>query len=130
VGSSTLHGEVKPVPIGVGGDPAERTVHAVDQVVEILGGDKEDALTADDRAELVGEHVADELGRGHIGAKHPAITDVTFSVPILERAVAPCAVGGPDRGKLQDHRGIAGLDPDLLTEDPGDSSAIGPASVW
>lgn len=36
VGSSTLHGEVKPVPIGVGGDPAERTVHVVDQVVEVL----------------------------------------------------------------------------------------------
>jgi hypothetical protein len=36
VGSSTLHGEVKPVPIGVGGDPAERTVYVVDQVVEIL----------------------------------------------------------------------------------------------
>jgi hypothetical protein len=36
VSSSTLHGEVKPVPIGVGGDPAERTIHVVDQVVEIL----------------------------------------------------------------------------------------------
>jgi hypothetical protein len=140
-----MGGELKPVPIGVGGDPAERTVHVVDQVVEILacesaqatpirqdpsgirqplnepheqlvaedylqvtkilGGDEGDALTADDRAELVGEDVADELGRGHIGAKHPAIMDATFSVPILERAVAPCAGGDPDRGKLQDHRG-------------------------
>jgi hypothetical protein len=77
---------------------------------------------------LVGEHVGDELGRGHIGAKHSAIMDATFSVPILERAVAPCAGGDPDRGELQDHREIAGLDPDLLTQDRGDSSAIGPAS--
>jgi hypothetical protein len=36
VSSSTLHSQVKPVPIGVGGDPAERTVHVVDQVGKIL----------------------------------------------------------------------------------------------
>src|SRR4029450_3973740 len=70
-------------------EPHEQLVAEVRlQVTKILGGDEGDALTADDRAELVGEDVADELGRGHIGAKHPAIMDATFSVTILARAVA------------------------------------------
>jgi hypothetical protein len=106
-------------------DTNSSSLKSASQVGKILDGGEGDTLVADDLAEVVSQHFADELGRGHIDAEHPTIMDAPFTMPVFERTVAPCAVGDADCCQVLDDERTAGIDPDLFAEHPGNAGGIG-----
>jgi len=119
---------VRQNPVGIRQPLEDRHKQLVAEVAvevgEILRGDEGSAPVVEDLAEVVIEHLADQLGRGDVGAKHPAVVDAALAVPILQRAVAPGAVGDADRGQVQDNGGGLGVDADFLAEECADRAQV------
>jgi len=62
------------------------------------------------------DDLTDPPGAVRVDAQHVAITEPAVRVPVLHRAVAPCAVDHPNRDEIEDGAGCAWINPHLMAQ--------------